>query len=205
MLLASVRTIPGIHQRRPATLPSGLRKLKVALSLSTREAVSCVVAIQRRPMSGSLTSTTGPASRSRRSCGLGSRKKSSLVRSTSRIKPCPRDVRQSVVNLLRFLDDFGSAPSAFGNAAPQCQQTVNDLLRHRVHHRRCPLLDIEWLLSTLFDASLFNFPSRRPPAALFWRPASWKPYLKVFLTGAGQGGGGEAMLHGQNREACDGR
>src|SRR6516225_2344097 len=129
MLLASARIIPGIHQRRPATLPSGLRKLKVALSLSTRETISCVVAIHRRPTSGSLTSTTGPASRSRRNWGLGSRKKSSLVRSTSRIKPRPRDVRQSAVNLLRFLDDFGSAPSTFGRAAPQGRQTVNDLLR----------------------------------------------------------------------------
>jgi len=47
------------------------------------------------------------------------------------------------------------------------QMAINAPLRNRVHHRQRPLLDIEWLLSTLFDASLFNFPSRRPPAAPF--------------------------------------
>ena len=33
--LASVRTMPGIHQRNPATVPSSFRMVKVSVSLST--------------------------------------------------------------------------------------------------------------------------------------------------------------------------
>jgi hypothetical protein len=51
MLTASARIHPGIHQRRPATLPS-LRIAKVSLSLSTRPANSLVVVIQVLPMMG---------------------------------------------------------------------------------------------------------------------------------------------------------
>jgi hypothetical protein len=59
MLTASARIRAGIHQRRPATLPS-LRIVKVSLSLRTRLASSLVVVIQVLPMIGKRTSSTGP-------------------------------------------------------------------------------------------------------------------------------------------------
>src|SRR5262245_23897986 len=40
MLLASARTVRGIHQRRPATPPPSLRRVNVPLSLRTRPAIS---------------------------------------------------------------------------------------------------------------------------------------------------------------------
>src|SRR5262249_10394589 len=80
MLTASVRSHPGIHQRRPATLPS-LRIVKVSLSFKTRPASSLVVVIQVLPMIGKRTSTTGPAARSLASPAAGSRRYSWLVKS----------------------------------------------------------------------------------------------------------------------------
>src|SRR5262249_46223217 len=81
MLLVNARNMPGIHQRIPATAPSSLRKVNTRLSFSTREAISCVVVIQTRPIIGSLTSTTGPAARNLSIAAAGSRKKSWLVKS----------------------------------------------------------------------------------------------------------------------------
>ena len=60
MLTASVRSHPGIHQRRPATLPF-LRIVNVSLSFRTRPARSLVVVIQVFPTIGKCTCTTGPA------------------------------------------------------------------------------------------------------------------------------------------------
>ena len=52
MLLASVCTSFGIHQRKPATSPPSLRKEKVALSFSTRAVASWVVVTQTLPTIG---------------------------------------------------------------------------------------------------------------------------------------------------------
>ena len=60
MLSASVRIIPGIHHRSPATAPPSWRSVKVALSLSTRDAISCVVVIHTLPTIGNRVATTAP-------------------------------------------------------------------------------------------------------------------------------------------------
>ena len=74
MLLASVRRMPGIHQRNPAMLPSSRRNVKVASSFSTRSASSCVVVVHTDPTIGNRTSTTAPAARSRAISAAGLRK-----------------------------------------------------------------------------------------------------------------------------------
>src|SRR5262249_26097882 len=82
MLLASVRTMPGIHERSRATSPPSLRSVKVRLYFNIRSAASCVVVIQVLPMMiGKRTSTTGPNAGSRSSLAAGSRRKSWLVKS----------------------------------------------------------------------------------------------------------------------------
>ena len=60
MLTANERNQRGIHQRRPATLPSW-RILNVSSSCSTRPAMSLLVVIQVLPMIGKRASTTAPA------------------------------------------------------------------------------------------------------------------------------------------------
>src|SRR5215212_6801974 len=80
MLTASARMELGIHQRRPATLPS-LRIVNVLLSFRTRAARSLVVVIQVRPTIGKRTLTTGPAALSLVSPTAGSRRYSWLVKS----------------------------------------------------------------------------------------------------------------------------
>jgi hypothetical protein len=74
MLFASMRTVRGIHQRIPATLPPSLRMVKVSLSFSTRPANSCVVVIQTLPTIGNLTSTMGPRALSLSLPAAGSRR-----------------------------------------------------------------------------------------------------------------------------------
>src|SRR5215203_6321193 len=64
MLTASERIEPGIHQRKPATLPS-LRIVNVSLSFRTRAAKSAFVVIQVFPTIGNRTATTGPAATAR--------------------------------------------------------------------------------------------------------------------------------------------
>jgi hypothetical protein len=81
MLLASVRTMPGIHQRIPATVPSSLRMVKVSVSFRTWSASAWVVVAQSLPTIGKLTSTTGPRPRSFSIAAAGLRKYSWLVKS----------------------------------------------------------------------------------------------------------------------------
>src|SRR5262249_3704454 len=90
-VLANPRNMRGIHQRNPTTVPLSLRKVNTRPSLSTRDAVSCVVAIQTRPMIGNLTSTTGPAACSRLRSERGSRKKSWLAKSMLSFMANPRE------------------------------------------------------------------------------------------------------------------
>src|SRR5262245_38035355 len=82
MLLARTLRRRGIHQRSPATSPSSLRSVKVALSFSTRAASSQVVVTQTLPMMGNLVATTGPAARKFVTPAAGSRKNSWRVKST---------------------------------------------------------------------------------------------------------------------------
>ena len=70
MLTASVPIERGIHQRQPASVPS-LRMVKVALSFSTRLAMSLVVVIQVLPTMGKRTLTSAPAALSSLSPGSG--------------------------------------------------------------------------------------------------------------------------------------
>src|SRR5262249_44843730 len=70
---------------------------------------SCVVATQVLPRNGSLTRTTGPASRSRARVGSGSRMNPCEVRSMSRVSPAmPRTCLQENAEL--------SPRNAFGNS-----------------------------------------------------------------------------------------
>ncbi len=73
MLLASVRRMPGIHHCSPAIPPPSLRKVKLALSFSTRAAISCVVVIQTVPIIGNLTATSGANARNRAISAAGLR------------------------------------------------------------------------------------------------------------------------------------
>jgi hypothetical protein len=79
MLLVKTQ-IRGIHQGSPTTAPLSLRDVNSWLSFSTREAISCVVVIQIRPIIGSLTSTTGPAARILLTPAIGSWKTSWLAK-----------------------------------------------------------------------------------------------------------------------------
>jgi hypothetical protein len=69
MLSASVRIIG--HPPQPATAPPSWRSVKVALSLSTRDAISCVVVIHTLRRSGCVNerpplATAEPAAGSRK-------------------------------------------------------------------------------------------------------------------------------------------
>ena len=70
---------------------------------------------------------------------------------------------------------------------------IYGVLSFRVYDFDCPCLDTEWLLSTLFDASLLStFKSRRKRRLFFCRghntlagvifprlASRWKPYLLI--------------------------
>src|SRR5215510_15687170 len=100
MLTASARTQPGIHQRKPATLPS-LRIVNVSLSFRTRPAISLLVVIQVLPMMGKRTFTTDPAARSSASRWAGSRRYSWLVTSKRSIVCPPSRLIWPLVQLQR--------------------------------------------------------------------------------------------------------
>src|SRR5215510_9350237 len=89
MLLAMVLTSLGIHQRRPATSPSSLRSVKVALSFRTCAVASWVVVIQTSPTRGNRVATTGPDTRKLAIALGGSRKKASLVKSRRGVMGSP--------------------------------------------------------------------------------------------------------------------
>src|SRR6516225_7153286 len=93
MFLVNTRNMLGIHQRSPAMAPSSFRKVNSWLSFRTREAISCVVVIQIRPIIGSLLSTTGPAARNLSSPATASRKKSWLVKSMLNFTARPAKAR----------------------------------------------------------------------------------------------------------------
>src|SRR5215469_5883711 len=115
MLLVNARNIFDINKRIAATVQSTLRNVNTRLSLSTQEAISCVVVIQTRPIMGSVTSTTGPAARNFSIAAAGSRKKSWLVKSTRRVmagRLCSvgQSVRSALRELLLRFRRFQSAP-----------------------------------------------------------------------------------------------
>src|SRR6185437_14927653 len=137
MLLEIVRTIFGIHHRNPTTLPSSLRRVKVALSRNTWLARSCVVVVQIVPTSGKRTSTIGPAARSFSISPAGLRKYSWLVKSAWSViadpsralasqghAPCQRLVQalekqagdERFVPVARPLENFGMAERVHGVA-----------------------------------------------------------------------------------------
>src|SRR4029078_13606600 len=76
-----VLTSFGIHQRRPATLPSPLRSVKVVPSFRTCAVASWVVGTQTSPTRGNRVAITGPDAHSAAIALGGSRKKASLVKS----------------------------------------------------------------------------------------------------------------------------
>src|SRR5262245_51153871 len=83
MLLASVWTSLGIHQRKPATSPPSLRSEKIDDSFSTRAAASWVDVTQTLPTSGNFVATAAPDARNFETTLEGSRRKASLAKSTT--------------------------------------------------------------------------------------------------------------------------
>jgi len=84
---------------------------------------------------------------------------------------------------------------------------IYGVLSFRVYDFDCPCLDTEWLLSTLFDASLLStFKSRRKRRLFFARSVNlrglfcrvrasrWKPYLLIVIASGWTPGRGRAII-----------
>ncbi|MET0720467.1 MAG: hypothetical protein ABWY64_06505, partial [Tardiphaga sp.] len=56
--------------------------------------------------------------------------------------------------------------------APLPEPLIYEQLSFLAYYLNCPCLDTEWLLSTLFDASLLSTSKPPETAALFWRHAT---------------------------------